>query len=138
MIYLDTSAFVKLVWREDESAALEHFLTERDDGQLVSSALLAVEARRAVLREDASQLPRSDLLLSRVGQVAITGAVVESASRLPDPALRSLGAIHLATALLLGREVDVLVSYDKRLCAAAQAHGIPAVGPAIGPAAGSG
>lgn len=133
MIYIDTSAFVKLVWREDESTALEQYLAERVDGaddRLVSSALLVIEARRTVLREDATQLPRSDVLLTRVGQVAITGAVVESASRLPDPSLRSLDAIHLATALLLGDEVEVLVSYDKRMCAAAQAHTIATVSPA--------
>jgi predicted nucleic acid-binding protein len=133
VIYIDTSAFMKLAWREDESPALERYLADRADGaddRLVSSALIAIEARRTVLREDATRLPRSDVLLTRVGQVAITGAVVESASRLPDPSLRSLDAIHLATALLLGNEVEVLVSYDKRMCAAAQAHGIATISPA--------
>ena len=129
MIYLDTSAFVKLVQREAESPALASFLAKCSDGRLVSSALLAIEARRAVLREDTTQLPRTDLLLTRVGLVAITDAVVESASRLPSPSLRSLDAIHLATALLLHNEVDVFVTYDKRLSAAAHAHGVVAVGP---------
>jgi len=130
VIYIDPSAFVKLVWREPESAALERYLADRPEDRLVSSALLAIEARRTVLRDDVTQLPRSDLLLSRVGQVAITGPVVESASRLPDPSLRSLDAIHLATALLLGKEIDVLVSYDKRMCAAARTHAVATVSPA--------
>jgi uncharacterized protein len=130
VIYIDTSAFVKLVWREAETYALENYLFVRAPDGLVSSALLAIEVRRAVQREDATQLPRSDLLLTRIGQVSITSSVVESASRLPDPLLRSLDAIHLATALMLGKELEEFVSYDKRLCAAAQARGIAAVGPA--------
>lgn len=130
MIYIDTSAFVKLVWRENETYALENYLFVRADDRLVSSALLAIEVRRAVLREDATQLARCDLLLTRIGQVSITSSLVESASRLPDPYLRSLDAIHLATALMLGKELYEIVTYDNRLCAAAQAHGIAAVGPA--------
>jgi predicted nucleic acid-binding protein len=130
VIYVDTSAFVKLIWREAETPALERYLIERADDGLVSSALLAIEVRRTVLREQPSGLPRADLLLTRVGQVGITGAVVESASRLTDPFLRSLDAIHVATALMLGRDIEVLLSYDKRVCAAAQAHRIGTVSPA--------
>ena len=52
-----------------------------------------------------------------------------SASRLPDPLLRSLDAIHVATALLLGADVDALVSYDNRMLAAAHAYGIPTICP---------
>jgi len=130
VIYLDTSALVKLVWQEPESAALERYLTGRADDRLVSSALLAIEVRRTVLGADPSWLPRADLLLTRVGLVAISDPIVESASRLPDATLRTLEAIHLATALLLGGEVDVMISYDKRLCAAAQAHAVGTVSPA--------
>jgi uncharacterized protein len=130
VIYIDTSALVKLVWQEPESAALEHYLTSRAGDHLVSSALLAIETRRTVFREDPRLLPRADLLLTRVGQVAMSDPIVESASRLPDPALRTLNAIHLATALLLGGEVNVMISYDKRLCAAAKAHAVGTVSPA--------
>jgi predicted nucleic acid-binding protein len=129
VIYIDTSALVKLIWQEPESPELARYLADRDEDRLVSSALLAIETRRTVLREDPTQLPRADLLLTRVGQVAISDPIVESASRLPDAALRSLDAIHLATALLLGREVDVLVSYDKRMCSAAQARAIATASP---------
>lgn len=132
MIYIDTSAFVKLIWPEAESPSLKQYLSEHAGQQLVSSALLTIEVRRAVQREDSGRLLRADLLLTRVGQVAVTGAVVESASRFPEPTLRSLDAIHLATALMLGDDVDVLLSYDKRLCAAAQAHRIGTVSPASG------
>ena len=90
MIYLDTSAFVKLIWSERETEALQAFLAARSEVLLVSSALLVVEARRAVQREDPAHTSRADLLLTRVGQVGVTRAVLEAASRLPDPSIRSL------------------------------------------------
>lgn len=129
MIYLDTSAFVKLIRVEGETPALETFLRERPRATLVSSALLVVETRRAVLREDPGQLARADLLLTRVDQVDITRAVLEAASRLPDSALRSLDAIHLATALQLDQDLEALVTYDSRLAAAAGRQKLPVVTP---------
>ena len=56
--------------------------------------------------------------------------VLESASRLPDPMLRTLDAIHVATALLIRDDLDVLVTYDQRMLAAAAAHGVPTAAPA--------
>lgn len=128
MIYVDTSAFVKLIWQENESNALQAYLA---DGQatLVSSVLLVVETRRAVQREAPARMPRADLLLAAVGQVGIGPSVVESASRLPESMLRSLDAIHLATAMVLGDELEAVVSYDTRLAEAAVSHGIPVVAP---------
>jgi uncharacterized protein len=129
VIYLDTSAFVKLIRGERETSALQAFLRERPEAALVSSALLVVETRRAVLREDPGQLPRADLLLTRIDQVDITRAVLEAASCLPDPALRSLDAIHLATALQLHRDLEAVVTYDSRLAAAARRQELPVVTP---------
>ena len=127
MIYLDTSAFLKSVWKEHESAALLDTIADRPT---ISSALLAVEARRITVRVDAALLPRTDLLLDEVTQVDLSPAVLESASRMPDRRLRTLDAIHLATALLVREELDVLLSYDERLLDAAAAHGIPTAAPA--------
>lgn len=129
MIYVDTSALAKLVWREAETPALEAYLDDRPDVRLVSSALLAIEVRRAALRQRQPQLPRADLVLARVTQVTITEPIVESASRLPGPSLRSLDAIHLATALLLKPELDAFLSYDKRLAEVVAGHAIPVVAP---------
>jgi predicted nucleic acid-binding protein len=129
VIYLDTSAFVKLVRAERETPALQEFLGGRHEATLVSSALLVVETRRAVLREDPGQLPRADLLLTRVGQIGVTRWVLEAASRLPDPTLRSLDAIHLATALQLDRDLEALVTYDSRLAAAAGRQRLPVATP---------
>lgn len=127
MIYVDTSALLKLVKPEAESKALAAYL--HDETELVSSTLLAVEARRGALRNTPEKLPRVDILLSRIDMVEISGPVIESASRLPDPLLRSLDAIHLATALLIREEIDVLLTYDVRLTEAAQAHGISTAAP---------
>ena len=129
MIYLDTSAFVKLIRGERETSALEAFLRERPEAPLVSSALLVLETRRAILRQAPDQLARADLLLTRLDQVDITRAVLEAASRLPDPALRSLDALHLATALQLDRDLEALVTYDSRLAAAAGRQRLPVVTP---------
>ncbi|HEX9344062.1 MAG TPA: PIN domain-containing protein [Actinomycetota bacterium] len=85
MIYLDTSAFVKLVQVEQETPALESFLSQRSGAPLVSSALLVVEARRAALRASPSQARLVDSLLTRVSKVEISDALIEAASRLPDP-----------------------------------------------------
>ena len=131
MIYLDTSAFVKLVWAEPESDALGRYLAQRPGMPLVSSSLLTVETRRAVQREDPSALARADLLLTRVGRIGMTPSLVESASRLPDRSLRSLDAIHLATALVLRDDLHAVVTYDKRLAAVAEAHHLPVDSPGV-------
>lgn len=130
MIYFDTSAFVKLIWDEPESEALQAHLDAHHGGPLVSSALLAVEARRAALRRERAKLVHADLLLERVGQVEIGPAVIESAGRYPEPMLRSLDAIHLATAMLVRDEIDALITYDQRFADVAKAEGIPVVAPA--------
>ena len=129
MIYLDTSAFVKLIRGEEETSALQAFLRQRPGTPLVSSALLVVETRRAILREAPGQLARADLLLTRIDQVDVTRAVLEAASLLPDPSLRSLDAIHLATALQLDQDLEALVTYDSRLAAAAERQKLPVATP---------
>ena len=101
LIYLDTSAFLKTMFDEPQSSAIRTYLEAVDSPRFVSSTLLAVEARRGALRANPRRLPRVDLALLRVAQIEMDGPVVETASRLPDPMLRSLDAIHLATALLI-------------------------------------
>lgn len=129
MIYVDTSALLKEVLLEPDSAELHDYLAQRPAEGLVSSILLTVEMRRAVQRGNPRSLPRVDLLLTRVSQVELSAAVVEMASRLPDPGLRSLDAIHVATALLVRDELTAVVSYDKRMVAVARSEGLPVVSP---------
>lgn len=130
MIYFDTSAFVKLTWAEAESAALEAYLADKPEDGFVSSKLLVVEARRAAQRGAPMRLPRIDAALERLGLVDVGDAVIQSASRITEPALRSLDAIHLATVLLLGNDVDEFITYDNRLAAVAGRHGITVAAPA--------
>jgi predicted nucleic acid-binding protein len=129
LIYLDTSAFLKTVLSEPQSGALGEYLAAFGSARFVSSALLAVEARRSILRTVPADLPRLDLELLDVIQIDTTGVVLEAASRLPDPVLRTLDAIHLATALLIREDLEVLVSYDQRMLAASAAHGLPTASP---------
>jgi predicted nucleic acid-binding protein len=130
LIYLDTSAFLKTVLVEAESAALQSYLDCHPERGLVSSSLLAVEARRGVLRLRPALLPRTDVILGRIEQIGISDAVIESAGRLPDPRLRSLDAIRLATALLIQDDVEALLTYDARLRQVAEAHGLATAAPA--------
>ena len=130
MIYIDTSALLELVRDEAESRALRDYLAADGAPGFVSSALITLEARRATIRSNPARLPRIDILLATVTQIEISAAVIESAGRLPGPMLRSLDAVHLATALLVREELSVLVSYDERLLDAAAAHGIPTAAPA--------
>lgn len=128
MIYIDTSALLRLVFPDDTTAAVER-LVDDPDVDLVSSTLIRVEARRGTLRRAPRRMPRVDLLLDRVEVVGIDDAVIESAGRLPGPLLRSLDALHLATALLIREDVDALLTYDERLADAARAHGLAVAAP---------
>jgi uncharacterized protein len=126
VLYMDTSALLKAVWEEAESVALSGFIGNR---VTVSSKLLAVEARRSTLLVAETMLPRTDRVLADVRLIAVTDTVLESAGRLPDPVLRTLDAIHLATALLIREDVEALVTYDTRLVAAARAKGLTVATP---------
>jgi predicted nucleic acid-binding protein len=132
LIYVDTSALLKLVKDDEaEGPALRAYLEGMAEPRLVSSAILAVEARRGMLRVRPEGLPKVDLLLAGVAQISISDAVIEGASRLPGPMLRSLDAIHLATALLIRDDVETMLAYDARLRDAAVAHGLPTAAPGL-------
>jgi uncharacterized protein len=131
LIYIDTSALLKLVKDDEpEGPALRTYLREQSSEQLVSSALISVEARRGTLRFAPQRLPRTDLLLADVTQLELSTAVLEVAGRIPDPMLRSLDAIHLASALAIRSDLTALLSYDQRLLDVAAAHGLPIATPA--------
>ena len=124
-LYLDSSALVKLVTREPESAALLSLLEPRPE--VVSSVLARVEVLRAVarVRDSKRTLERARAVLSRVVLVAMDGPILEAAATVAPVDLRSLDAIHLATALTLRPEIEAIVSYDARLNEAAKAVGLP-------------
>jgi predicted nucleic acid-binding protein len=129
MIYLDTSAVLKLVLPEAETPALELWLTERIGLPKVSSRLLRIELLRTVRRYAPTRAERAHVVLSGVALASIDDAA-SAAEPLGDPLLRSLDAIHLATALAMQSRLTALVTYDKRLASAASAAGLPVAAPA--------
>ena len=126
LAYVDASAFVKLIVPERESQAL---LAATEAWQLASSALLEVEAVRA-LRRRAPDLEAAVRKRLRSVQIVDVGAAIrEAAATLPDPHLRSLDAVHVATALSLEDHLGAFFVYDQRLITAARAHGLPVTVP---------
>jgi predicted nucleic acid-binding protein len=128
VIYLDSSALLKLVVRESESAALFHFLESHRER--VSSAVARVEVMRAVRRlpRSSAALERAAQVLDRVALVPVDDEVLVAAATLDPSALRSLDAIHLGTALTLPM-LDAFVAYDAPLLAAAIQLGCETVSP---------
>ncbi len=119
--YLDTSAFVKLVRSEPESAALRRELTGRE---LLSSALLTVEGRRAARRYGELASERAHAALTAITLVPLDQPILDVAANLDPAELRSLDALHLATVVSLRTDIERLYCYDSRLSDAAQALGI--------------
>lgn len=127
--YLDTSAALKLLARERDSAAFAAFYDAGAGSTWVSSDLLRIEVMRAVTRALPAALPAARDLLEAFDYLTIDDQVVEAAMAEPDRRLRSLDAIHLASARVLGSDLTALVTYDDRLGDAARAAEIPVVGP---------
>jgi uncharacterized protein len=129
MIYLDTSAALKLVMPETETARLELWIAERAGVPRVSSRLLRIEMLRSVARAAPQRISRANVVLSSVSLVSMDD-VAPAAEVIGDPTLRSLDAIHLATAYELRTELTAFVCYDKRLRDSARALGLPVEAPA--------
>lgn len=124
--YLDTSAAVKLVIAEPESAALRTWLNGRE---LVASDLVRVELLRAVRHHSPSCRLQARAVLEAVNLVRITPSVCDLAAELDPVVLRSLDAIHCATAISLGQDLEGVVAYDERLTQACRALGLSVESP---------
>jgi predicted nucleic acid-binding protein len=127
MLYLDSSAIVKLLQREAETAALQVYLSSR--GPQVSSVISRVETRRAVARFNWATLPPFAEVFGRLDFVELTPAIRERASTLEPTLMRTLDAIQIATALSIRDDLDALVTYDGRMLEAAAFHGLPTESP---------
>ena len=125
--YLDSSAIVKLAIREPESLALRRYLRTRRP--LLSSALARTEVLRALLPAGDEAVSRGRDVLQRLDLVRVNDRILNAAGLLVPSELRSLDAIHLATAQQLGRDLKVLVTYDDRMAAAARQLGYRIVQP---------
>lgn len=127
MIYLDSSALVKLVRVEDGSAALQAWLDERADELQVTSALARAEVMRAIRRNNhtgagevidqeafEAELGMAREVLAAVAQIAVDGEILDRAGEAMPPAIRTLDAIHSASAAEFEPSEIELVSYDQR------------------------
>jgi uncharacterized protein len=132
VIYLDSNALVKLIREEGETAQLITWLSTQPDGDFVSSALAEVEVPRALWRSQPEALAGVAPRLRQISRIEIDAAIRATAAAYVDPNLRSLDAIHLATAENLeasGKHITAFVTYDKRLAAAAEGAGLTVVAP---------
>jgi predicted nucleic acid-binding protein len=129
VIYFDTSALVKLIFDEAESDALAEWVTQRPDVPKITSDLSTVELLRTCRRVDAGAVRNANVLLGGIDLLPMDRAIVEQAALLVPTELRSLDAIHLASALSVKAQLTALVAYDSRLCSAATESGIAVVSP---------
>ncbi len=130
VIYLDSSALVKLVFDEAESEGLVRWLSERAETPTISSELSVVELLRACRRVDELGVGDATMLRRSIDLLPLDRAILETAASLVPTNLGSLDAIHLATALSVSGDLTALVVYDRRLSAAAIAAGIEVMSPA--------
>lgn len=125
LIYVDTSAVAKLFIAEQETSDLRQWLADQPEPRLVSSAVLGVELVRLLGLMSPATVPTAEQFLDAdVDIVEITPPVLRDAAVLPPPRLRTLDAIHLATASDLRESLDVMLTYDKRLIDAARTAGL--------------
>lgn len=125
--YVDSSAIVKLVVREPESAALRRYLRRRRP--LVSSALARTEVARALLPLGPDVVVRGQRVLTRLDLARVNDRVLTAAGSMLPANIRSLDAIHLATAQQLGSDLARIVTYDERMSRAARTLGFAVAAP---------
>ncbi|HET8926335.1 MAG TPA: type II toxin-antitoxin system VapC family toxin [Microbacterium sp.] len=125
MIYLDTSAIVKLFNDEAESGAIRQFLSTQEDA-LASSIVTEIEVRRVATRHGHSQEVASSVLAS-LSLLEVNRELCTQAGLLPGPAMRSLDALHVATAVRV--RAAAFVTYDDRQAEAARVNGLDVKSP---------
>ena len=121
LTYVDSSAIVKLVVAEPESRVLRRYLSRRQP--LVSSALARTEVARALMPSGGAVVARGEDVLRRIQLLRINDRVLRKAGTMEPADLRSLDAIHLASAHLIGPSIRQIVTYDERMAEAARASG---------------
>lgn len=126
-IYLDSSAIVKLIDEEPESAALRRWLRRRSER--ASSALARVEILRAAAIRGPEVVASARRVLDTFRILVVDDAVLDAAAVLKPRTLRSLDAIHVASAQALGAQLDTVVTYDRRMAEAAALLGMSVEAP---------
>lgn len=131
MIYLDTSALVKLIRSETESDQLGDWLDDHTEIPWITSSLAEAELPRAIRSAAPEGLPAVPSILARLDRFEIDAVIRATAATYQEPSLRSLDAIHLATAQVASSAAPLtaLITYDTRLAEAAEALGMTVVAP---------
>ncbi|GAB2636902.1 type II toxin-antitoxin system VapC family toxin [Kribbella swartbergensis] len=125
MIYLDSAAIVKLAHAESESQALRDWLDVRAETGWTSSVLAEIESSRALARYAPDAVVRLHPVLDLIDLVELDAGIRILAQTVRPATVRSLDAIHLATALRIRPQLTSFVTYDKRLADAARSAGLP-------------
>jgi predicted nucleic acid-binding protein len=128
-LYLDTSAAVKLIQEEHGSDALRGWLADRPRSVLASSVILHTELLRATRRGRPDLLANARDLLEHVVLLDVGWEVCERAGLLDPDGMRSLDALHLASALALAEDLEGVLTYDLRLQDGAEALGLTVIAP---------
>lgn len=128
VFYVDASAFLKLVARERHSGPMRRW-AEANDGSLISSDLTRTEALRTARRHSQNGLAETRIRLEVLTTLSMTAEVFDRAAELDPQILRTLDALHLASALTLGEELEGIVTYDRRMAEAAALHGVRVISP---------
>jgi len=129
LIYLDSSALVKLLFEEDESQALAQWLGEREEVPRITSELSIIELVRTCRRRHKDAVGDARQLLTGLDLVPMTRDLVEQATVTGPAELRTLDAVHLASALAVDADLSAFVAYDARLLSAARGAGLEVVAP---------
>jgi uncharacterized protein len=124
LIYFDSSALLKLLLDEPQSAALEEWVVARAGSPKLSSELAKIEVIRACRRLNPDALPEARALLAALDLVPLTRELVDDAAEVGASTLRALDAIHLASAISIGADLSAFVVYDRRLAEAASTVGL--------------
>lgn len=127
--YVDTSAALKLLADESHSKPFAEFYDSHANDAWVSSTLLRVEVMRAVIRALPVAIPDARELLHAFDFISIDEGVIDVAMNEQDRTLRSLDAIHLASARALGADLDGIATYDDRVAGAAMSAGMTIISP---------
>ena len=126
--YLDTSAVVRLISEERETAALRRQLGKWR--RHAASALLRVELIRVIRRAQSPRLlADARRQLATISLITTDDDLLDRAAELDPPSVRTLDAIHLAAARSLGADLGALITYDDRMSQAAAAIGLPVLAP---------
>jgi len=127
VIYADTSALAKLVVAEAETPALRRWIAEQS-APLVTNSIGVVELRRLAAQVSRQAVDTATLLLGRIDRLVLTPTALALAGQLPPAEVRTLDALHIASAAELV-ELQVVLTYDRRMAEAAAGYGLPVESP---------